>query len=350
MKHFQFDSLDLSVARARMFLSLAGMLSLYIDPTTAGGLFHLAGLVLPILLAHLAYSIFLYIARKRRWAAAALGNAAIACDLLFAAAIAFLTEGETSPSYVFFVFAIVAAGVRPGSRATIVASTLSVALYLAVTMLADGLSERYAMRAIYLAMAGYLIAAIGRQRAAFESRAERVAIARSLHDGYIQALAGVNLRLQACRERLARGDSARVLAEMEELQDGVAREYDQARAYIRSLAGLSTSVRRPEPADLTVELQATFSGSGMLAEHVLQIMLEGLRNARRHGDATRLEMMLSTSSKQLQLTIDDDGRGFEDPDTPPWAIASRVAEMGGTIAILNAEGPARLAVEMPLPQ
>jgi signal transduction histidine kinase len=348
MKQSQFDSLDLNIARVRIFLSLAAMLSLYIDPTTGGGLFHLTGLVLPLLLTHLAYSIFLYIALRHCWTPVALATPAIALDLFFAAAVAFLTEGETSPSYIFFVFAIVAAGVRPGSRATIIATASSVVLYLAVTTLANGVSDRNVMRAVYLAIAGYLIGALGQQRRLFESRAERRSIARSLHDGYVQALAGMNLRLQACRELLQRGEPARVMTELSELQVGVAREYDQVRAYIRSLAGLAAPKRPPAAADLTVHLNATFSGRGLVAEHLLQIMLEGLRNARRHGRATRLELTLATSPEAQLLTIGDDGAGFDDPDTPPWAIASRVAEMGGNITIVNGDGPARLSIEMPV--
>ena len=41
MKVLPFSDLDLDIARTRIVLSLLAMLSLYIDPTTAGGLFHL---------------------------------------------------------------------------------------------------------------------------------------------------------------------------------------------------------------------------------------------------------------------------------------------------------------------
>ena len=41
-----------------------------------------------------------------------------------------------------------------------------------------------------------------------ESASQRERIARSLHDGYMQALAGVNLRLETCRELLRRGRHA----------------------------------------------------------------------------------------------------------------------------------------------
>jgi signal transduction histidine kinase len=46
------------------------------------------------------------------------------------------------------------------------------------------------------------------------------------------------------------------------------------------------------------------------------------------------------------ITIDDDGVGFEDPANPPWAIASRVAELGGHLTV-NHNGSTRLEIEMP---
>jgi hypothetical protein len=107
MKLPEFTDLDLSVARARIALSLVAMLSLYVDPSTSGGLFHLNTHELIILLCHLAYGVAIYFALSRRFARANLQSLSIFFDLFFATAIAFLTEGETSPSFVFFLFAIV---------------------------------------------------------------------------------------------------------------------------------------------------------------------------------------------------------------------------------------------------
>jgi signal transduction histidine kinase len=82
-------------------------------------------------------------------------------------------------------------------------------LYILVIAFSNGLTSDYLMRAVYLAMAGFVIGFFGQQRANFETRlraleaaAEREAIARSLHDGYIQALAGISLRLESCRDML----------------------------------------------------------------------------------------------------------------------------------------------------
>src|SRR5882757_2343484 len=124
----EFKDLDLSVARARIALSLVAMLSVYVDPSIAGGLFHLNSHELVLLLCHLSYSVAIYSALSRGFARSNLQFISIFLDLFFAAAIAFLTEGETSASYVFFLFAIIAVGIRTSLAPTIAVTLASVAL------------------------------------------------------------------------------------------------------------------------------------------------------------------------------------------------------------------------------
>jgi signal transduction histidine kinase len=352
-----FRGLDLNVARARIALSLLATVSLYIDPTAAGGLFRLNRWAFATLACHLIYSIAVYVALSRRPAMFSLATVSTMLDLLFATAVAFVAEGQTSPSYVFFVFAIIAAGIRPSLRVAIAVTVSSVILYLLIIALSDRMTSAYAMRAVYLAIAGYLIGFVGRQRAIFEaqlrdveSRAQRLSISRSLHDGYIQALAGVNPRLETCRELLVRNRSEEALAGLQELQLGVAREYDEVRAYIRSLAGIDVENPKQMPSAVTdprCRVEAEFSARGLLAEHILQIMLEGLRNARRHARARAVDIELRESGGKLRLTIDDDGVGFPIAGTVPWAIASRVAELGGDLSMESHGESACLTIEMP---
>ena len=352
----QFQDLDLSIARARIALSLIAMLSLYIDPSTAGGLFHLTAYALTTLLCHLAYSVGTYFALARRIAGANLQVLTIALDLFFATAIALITEGQTSASYVFFVFAIIATGNRATSRPIVSVTFCSVALYLLVIVLTQGITSVYVMRAVYLAIAGYLIAFFRQQLARFEAhvhkletRAERQSIARSLHDGYVQALAGVNLRLETCRALLNRNRSHDALSEITDLQTGVAREYDAVRTYLRSLAGIDQGAGT-EPAarmsDPSFEVRAAFSGRSLLGEHILQIMLEGLRNSRTHGLANLVRIDVHEVQGKVSITIEDDGVGLSDSSARPWAIASRVAELDGHLS-MHSNGRTRLQIELP---
>lgn len=357
MKEPGFNDLGLHIARARVVLSLLAMLSLYIDPS-AGGLFHFDTYVLITLLAHLVYSLVTYLALRQRLQVHRLPEISIVLDLVFATAIALLCEGPTSPSYVFFVFAIVAVGFRTGFRGTLSVTICCVALYLVVIAFSAGVTNSYMMRAVYLAIAGYLIGFFGQQRAKFEARmreletkAARQTIARSLHDGYVQALAGVNLRLETCRELLAREQAMDAMAELTELQRGVAREYDEVRAYIRSLAEIDRKIAQGAVVagtDTCFKVQVAFAARGLIVEQVIQIMLEGMRNAWRHGQAGSVTVNVGQVPAFIRITIDDDGIGFSDPAAPPWTIASRVAEFGGRLRIAaNRRSGAHLEVEMP---
>ncbi|HZO80369.1 MAG TPA: histidine kinase [Candidatus Binataceae bacterium] len=356
MKSPDFGELDRQVARARLVLSLLAIATLYIDPSDSG-IFRLSGAPLAIMLAHLAFSLGNYFGQGPRSTPTQLKRLTTVLDLAFAAAIALATEGATSPSYVFFVFAIVAAGFRSGFRATVVVTIASVMLYLIVIGLMDGVTNLYMMRSVYLAIAGYLICFFGQQRASFEarlreveSRAERLQIARSLHDGYIQSLAALSLRLKACGELLRRHEAQRALGEMAELQVGVAREYDAIRSYLRSLVE-SDGPAVGTQSDFTnarFDVKLEFSAGGLIAEQILQIALEGMRNAWRHSKGKLVKIEARRLGGAIQLTVSDDGVGFVEATAPPWTIASRVAQYGGELRIAGAFG-AGVQLEIQLP-
>lgn len=347
--------LDVHVARARILLSMMVLITLYLDPN-AGGFLQLPRLVWVVLLLHLIYSFGTYFALNRNFLVEALRSVSNVLDLVFATAIGILTEGRTSPSFVFFLFAIVAVGFRTGFRATILVTFSSVALYLVVIGISNEFSF-YFIRAFYLAIAGYVVCFFGQQRVNFEARlrtleskAERQSIARSLHDGYIQALAGVNVRLHTFRKLLEQGRSAEVLDQLNELQIGIEREYDSVRAYVRSLAEIDRKIRNDVPkSDTHFEVNTKFAGDGLIVEQVIQIILEAMRNAWRHGKARTVAIDVQGVEDSIKITVNDDGIGFKESTVPPWAIASRVAEFGGSLRIANgAESGARLEIEMPV--
>jgi signal transduction histidine kinase len=356
MKLDNFGALDRDIARTRIVLSLLAMLSLFIDPSTLGGLFHLTSYALITLLCHLGYSVSTYYVLTHKLARQWLSPVTIVLDLIFATTIAYLTEGQTGPAYVFFVFAIIAVGIRTGLRGTLWVTLSGVSLYLMVILLTDGLAALYVMRAVYLGIAGYLVGFFGQQRINYETRlreleakAEREVIARSLHDSYVQSLAGVNLRLETCRELLRRGRPDDVSNQLSDLQVSVAREYDNVRNYIRSLAGVeSVSPRDTEsgPSDPMVEVGVAFRAPSRLTERIFLIALEGLRNARKHAQASLVSIDAAAAAENFIVTISDDGIGYPPEAGPPWTISSHVAEAGGRVH-LDETHPAQLKIELP---
>ena len=182
----------------------------------------------------------------------------------------------------------------------------------------------------------------------FDTAEERHRIGRDLHDGFIQALAGINLRLESCRRLLHDKSVAEALTDLTQLQESVNREYDELRAYMRSLAGLEMVPRMGRgSAETTLSVSAEFSGSVELVDHVLQILREGVANIRHHARANAGRIQISTSRSEIHIGIEDDGVGFR-TSTSPWSIASRVTEMGGRLQVDQDHGQgARLSIRLP---
>ena len=108
------------------------------------------------------------------------------------------------------------------------------------------------------------------------------------------------------------------MAELGELHSDVKREYDELRAYIRSLVERETTPAPVERRDATrFSVHADFGGSALFVEHVLHIMLEGTRNVRRHARASSAAISARTVAGDVVLAIDDDGVGFPEGTEPP---------------------------------
>ncbi len=359
--------MERGIARCRMVLATIAILAVYVDPTQpsltrwlplTGGLFEIDPLARLVMGSYLVYSLAIYAELEgggvspRR-----LAQVSTWIDVAFGAAIALVTEGATSPFSMFFAFAVITAGLRTGLRATLVVTAISAVLYLTLILVSGPEGEtRYLMRPAYIAITGYLAGYLGQQRLNQEARireleanVQRERIARSLHDGYAQALAGVNLRLETFRELYRRGSHEAVMRELTELQTGVNREHDELREYIRSLID-----REPTPSTKRRDgrtqfaVRTDFRGTANLVEEVLRIMLEGTRNIHRHAHARSAVVSATHADGEVVVTIDDDGAGFPAPATPPWSIASRVADLGGRLDMGTAVAAgARLTIRIP---
>jgi len=358
--------LEQNIARCRLVLSIAAFIAVYVDPTEPllsrwiplqSGPFVMDPRLLIVMGAHFIYSLMLYVGLMgtQLWSSRAIART-VWIDVLFGAAMATLTEGVTSPAYPFFAFAVVTAGLRGGLRQATLVTAASVGLYVGFLVLSTRRgAEFYIMRPVYLAIAGYLVGYLGQQRdelqdeiGRLEQAEQRHRIARDLHDGFVQALAGINLRLEGCRRQLVAHSIDEVSADLAELQASVQREYDDLRVYMRSLADLeATPGPRQESMPTRLHVSAQLSGSVELVDHVLQIAREGINNVRKHARARTATIKIDTENSLVHISIEDDGVGFRE-DATPWSIASRVKEIGGRLQILgNQAGGACLSITLP---
>lgn len=162
--------------------------------------------------------------------------------------------------------------------------------------------------------------------AAAAAQAERTRIARELHDIVSHSISVVAIQTQAVRKRLGpdhereAADLAAVeatardaLAEMRRLF-GVLRSAGEGASLAPQpgLAELPRLVEQASSPGLVVELEVTGTpyelppGLDLAAYRILQ---EGLTNALRHSGAATVAVRLGYGPNQLDLAVEDDGRG-----------------------------------------
>lgn len=356
------------IARCRVTLSVVALVAIFADPTEpmlshwlpmSFGAFTIDPYALVLLLGHLLYSCgILLLLRHEVVVPLRLAQVTTSLDVFFAVGIAAVTEGVTSPLYAFFVFAVLATGLSGGMRRTMIATTASVILYLGlIAVSADGRIAFYIMRPIYLGITGYLVGYLGQQRLNLEAgirelsaEHQRQQVARDLHDGRAQALAGINLRLESCKELLRRDLPSEALLSLSDLQMAVNREYDELRAYMRALAGADTdgdgSTRMSSDTHFAVHIDV--DGSAVQVGHVLQIVREGISNVSRHAQARHAKIKVDTDGDTRRIIIEDDGVGFAGEEAEPWVMSSLVSELGGKMIVSQKEGAgAHLDITLP---
>jgi signal transduction histidine kinase len=198
----------------------------------------------------------------------------------------------------------------------------------------------------------------------------RLSFARDVHDGMIQFLAGVALRLEGVK----RHEQSKAVAEIDDLQAELAREQQDLRALIRRLKGGggvaavdAAATLRPLADRLArqwgIELSVDDAGGPVLVDSRLEteihnLVREAAANAARHGGARRVAVALAAGEHQLQLDISDDGCGlaergrFRHADIAaarigPRSIFDRVQQRGGTLDIESGADGMRLSILIP---
>jgi len=203
--------------------------------------------------------------------------------------------------------------------------------------------------------------------------AERRRIAADLHDGPLQSVIGLEMRLAAARALLER-DPAAAPKELEALAGLAAAVVAELRAFQRTLnpppvetADLGALAQRlAETFAAGAGLEVRFQGPDALVTaspetclEMAQILREALANVRKHARAGQVEITLRRLAREVEISIGDDGQGFpfdgtmaleelDRRDAGPASIRRRVAALGGTLTVESRPGRgARLIVRIP---
>jgi two-component system NarL family sensor kinase len=203
------------------------------------------------------------------------------------------------------------------------------------------------------------------RRAVESSEAERRRIARDLHDGVVQELAGTAFALSA---------TARDASVSPELRDELQGSSQALRRSLRQLRSLLVEIHPPGLTasglgaaleDLTapaasagISTRVSVDGVEGAPDHVVtlvwRVAQEAIRNAVRHAHAANLTVEVRGDEREVRLTVRDDGAGFDpsasarDGSYGLRGLQSLVEDGGGRVRVDSTPGDGttvRMAVE-----
>lgn len=205
--------------------------------------------------------------------------------------------------------------------------------------------------------------------------AERVRLARDLHDGVLQFLAGAALQL----EGLLRAGNLPVAAKVRlmGLRQALGDEQKELRAFItgtsparptETAATLDLNLELEDLADhlsrywnitVTAEVPPDLATPADMSYDIGRIVREAVANAVRHGRARNVKVSARAEQGRLVLGIGDDGQGFpfqgdmqdEELTTSglgPRSLQERARAMGGRVSLRSGPRGAYLGIDLPM--
>ncbi len=187
------------------------------------------------------------------------------------------------------------------------------------------------------------------------AESEQARIARDLHDGVIQSIYAVGMRIEECR-RLTATSSANAsekLAITSEVLNHVIRD---VRGFLTGLEPASIQGRElktalksvllglgDEAADrIALEIDSSTAAAlpSREATELFHICKEALSNSLRHGRATRIAISLKQTEQGCRVAIVDNGCGYEPAMVPGESrglqnIRSRARNLGAQLQVIT---------------
>jgi signal transduction histidine kinase len=214
--------------------------------------------------------------------------------------------------------------------------------------------------ALALALLTQLIYFRVQQWKAYTITQERERLAHEIHDTMAQSFAGVGYQIQGIRRSVVRGDrhDSRQIAEQLSVAYQLVRKcHVEASRTIAMLGSASPQIQQNLLGSLAetarriagdqirtvTRLHGTPVSLGLrLADGMLHIGQEAIANAVSHSEPSVLTITLSFEGKEVELTVEDNGQGFDyTPEKAGFGILGmqkRARDVGGTLRILSTPG------------
>jgi two-component system NarL family sensor kinase len=202
------------------------------------------------------------------------------------------------------------------------------------------------------------------QRAIDSSELERRRIARDLHDGAVQDLAGVSYSLSAAAESSA--DREETAAAIREAASDTRRTIKELRSLLVDIyppdlhrTGLAPALRdlvaplAPRGIEARVHVEDGLQLRAPLETLFYRCAQEALRNVAKHSGATRVDINVEIETDVARLIVRDDGRGIDgavsDGHIGLRVLSDLATEAGGRLKVdSEAERGTSVCIEAPL--
>lgn len=326
------------------------------------------------------YSVaILYLARNNKLTSAPLGILTTGLDVVWIAVIVFSTGGTRTPFFFYYSFPVITASIRWGLKGSLPVAFVGVALYgiVRLTLAGESMAEPIGIdillvRSLYLILLacifGYIsefekrqnqqLLALSKTAAQAAVLDERRRIAFELHDGILQSLATLILRLEGCRSRFANMDKE-LAEELKAVENFTRDSMKQIRAFLEG-KGAQPLVAGTLVEKLREEMRFLQSGLGLevilenepedlqvnanTEREVYYVLREALTNVTRHSHASKVEIRMKRDSQGLDVVLNDNGVGFDRNRAVNGrsfglsAMEERIQKAGGELSIKSTPG------------
>ena len=377
-----------AVAWLRLAFAVLAIAVIQLNPERVARFPLMSGLVLG---SFLFYScVALVLIETRKFALSNFSSVAAAFDVVWIALIVFSTGGTRTPFFFYYSFPVITASLRWGLKGSLPVAFVGVAIYVSIrlSLAAESIDQpigidTIVVRSLYLiflaGVFGYISEFEKRQNQkllALSNTAANVAVLQErrrimfdIHDGILQSLATLILRLESTRGRLPESENE-AIQELQSAEELTRSTMKDIRAF---LAGKTdhpiisgTLIER-----LREELRFIQGGLGLevildcepenlnlpaeIERELYYVLREGLTNITRHSHASRVQFRLKQFDNAIEVALEDNGIGLNRQTAENShglglrSMKERIEKLGGELALKSSPSSGtRISFSVPL--